>query len=30
MTKIRQFLRNYCVAISAWLLILVFIYAGLY
>lgn len=30
MIRIRQFLRNYRVAISAWLLILVLIYAGLY
>ena len=30
MIRIRQFLRNYRVAISAWLLIIVLIYAGLY
>ena len=30
MIRIRQFLRNYRVAISAWLLIVALIYAGLY
>ena len=30
MIRIRQFLKNYRVAISAWLLIIVVIYAGLY
>jgi hypothetical protein len=30
MIKIRQFLKNYRVAISAWLLIVLLIYAGLY
>jgi hypothetical protein len=29
-TRIKQFLRNYRVAISAWLLIIAVIYAGLY